>query len=176
MKAVLFSRWPLALAVLLTAGLLGCGGGDELRTFDEQADSAIEDDHHHHDHAHGPHDGHIIELGGDDYHAELVFDAATRTLEVYLLASDVKTPLTTTEESISVRLKTGDEENEFRLLADPLEGETDGSSHFKLEDAQLPDAIKDAEDLEGTVVVTIDGTQYRGPITHDHGHDHGHAH
>ncbi|MCA9055260.1 MAG: hypothetical protein KDA75_15575, partial [Planctomycetaceae bacterium] len=125
----------------------------------------------------GPHGGHIIELGGEDYHAELTLDDS-RKLTAYLLQADMKTPLPADAESLSVRLQVGDATEEVTLAAQPQEGDGEGqASQFAMADATLPESIKDAEDLQGEVVVSIAGTQYRGKISHDHdheGHDHNH--
>ena len=166
-------RFTLAalLLPLSLLGLAGCGGGQRGgRTFSE-ADNVEHDDHHDHAHAHGPHDGHVVEIGGDDYHAEVVLDESTRKLTVYLLGSDLKTPLPVDAESLALRLKVGEETQEIKLApeAQPEDGEGKASKFVQGEDA-LPEAIKDAEDLHGEVVVTFGGTQYRGPITHDHAH------
>lgn len=171
------SHTSLALAFAAACSLAGCQPAADTRTFTE-TDDVTHADEHAHEHVHGPHDGHIIELGGEDYHAELTFDAATRKLTAYLLTADVKTPLPTEAQSISVQLKVGDQTQAVTLAAQPQPGDGEGkASQFTMTEGSLPESIKDAEGLEGEVVVTIGGTEYRGPITHDHGHDdHGHAH
>lgn len=161
----------VAASTGLGLGLTGCNKGEDVRTFDDQDNVTNTDPGH--AHAHGPHDGHVIELGGEDYHAELTLDGERRPT-VYLLESDVKTPLAVDAASVSLRLQVEGEKQEFTLTPAPAEGEAEGkSSVFRL-DEPLPASIKDAEDLEGEVVVTFGGTQYRGAITHDH--DHGHDH
>jgi hypothetical protein len=164
---------PVLNAVLLTAALAfaGCNQGDDTRTFSDADDVAHTDDHAH-EHAHGPHDGHLVELGGEDYHAEVTLDAASRRLTVYILDAELK-PLPTDAQSVSVRLKLGDETKEITLPAQPQATDGEGkSSQFAMTEGALPESIKDAEGLEGEVVVSIGGTQYRGAVTHDHGHDH----
>lgn len=168
--------WKLWLAGGIACGLLfGCESGQETRTFTE-TDDVTHADEDAHAHAHGPHEGHIIELGGEDYHAELTLDSASRKLTVYLLAADLKTPLPTDAASVSVRLKVGEENQEIVLAAQPQPGDGEGkASQFTQQEGTLPESIQDAEGLLGEVVVSINGTQYRGQITHDHGHE-GHAH
>jgi hypothetical protein len=168
--------FSFAACAALAFSLLGCNGGDETRTFTEQDDVANTDPHDHaHEHAHGPHEGHLVELGGEDYHAEVTL-SADRKPTVYLLAADAKTALPIEAESVSLRLEVDGEKQEFKLAPAPAEGEADGkSSVFTLAEGSLPESIQDAEGLEGEVVVTFGGTQYRGAITHDHG-DHGHDH
>jgi hypothetical protein len=174
------SRWfthgflPAAtcLGLMLPVGCMP--SAEETRTFSE-TDNVENTDPQDHAHAHGPHEGHIVELGGEDYHAEVTFDPATRKLEVYLLQSDVKTALPTEAESVSARLDIGGEKQEFKLSAAKLAEDPEGkASHFVLTEGALPDSVKDAEGLHGEIVVTIGGAQYRGNITHDHDHDHAH--
>jgi hypothetical protein len=155
--------------------LAGCQpGADDTRTFSE-ADNVENTDPHDHAHAHGPHEGHLVELGGEDYHAEVTFDPATRKLEVYLLKADAQTALPTDAETVSATLEIGGQKQEFKLSPARLEGDPEGqSSHFVLTEGSLPDSIKDAEGLHGEIAVTIGGTPYHGDITHDH--DHAHAH
>jgi hypothetical protein len=146
---------------LLSAGCQP--GADDTRTFSE-ADNVENTDPHDHAHAHGPHEGHLVELGGEDYHAEVTFDPATRMLAVYLLNSDVKTPLPTDAESVSARLEIAGAKQEFKLSPARLDGDPEGqSSHFELTEGTIPDSIKDAEDLQGEIVVTIGGAQYGAP-------------
>ena len=171
------SLWSWLFVAGLCGGLAaGCQPAADTRTFTE-TDDVTHPEEHVHEHAHGPHGGHVVELGGEDYHAELTFDAATRKLAVYLLASDLKTPLPSEAPTASVRLKVGDAAQEVVLAAQPQTGDGDGkSSLFQQQEGTLPESIQDAEGLEGEIVVSIGGTQYRGPITHDHGDHEGHAH
>ncbi|HEY4721770.1 MAG TPA: hypothetical protein VII92_07985, partial [Anaerolineae bacterium] len=78
-----------ALAVSLAAafGLAGCG-----KTATESGGAAAEahDDHEHGHAEEGPHGGHIVELGEEEYHAEVTHDDATHKMEVYLLDAAVK--------------------------------------------------------------------------------------
>jgi hypothetical protein len=170
--------WNCLLTSGIACGLLaGCEPATETRTFTE-ADNVAHVEEHAHDHAdmHGPHNGHIIELGGEDYHAELTLDAAARKLTVYLLQSDMKTPLPVDATAVQVRLKDGETSTEVVLAPQPQPNDGEGkASQFQQAEGTLPESIKDAEGLNGEVVVTISGTQYRGPITHDHG-EAGHAH
>ncbi len=107
----------------------------------------------------------------------MTLDQTARKLTVYLLAADLKTPLPVEAASISVRLKVAGETQEVTLTAQPQAEDGEGkASQFVQSEGTLPESIKDAEGLEGEVVVQIGETQYRGPITHDHDHDHGHDH
>jgi hypothetical protein len=175
-------RWKLS-AVPVVATLLiaaGCNKpADEFREFgaaDDVTNTTPEPEHA----EHGPHDGHLIELGAEEYHGEIVMDATTRKVTVYLLGSDAKRAVPVSEPSVTLNLKVGETPTSLTLTAAPQEGEADGkSSRFEIAGESLPEAIKDEEDLHGDLVVTIEGKQFRGEISHDHaGHDHaehGHA-
>lgn len=155
---------------------VGCGSGDEeLRTFTEadNVENTDPPDVHHHA-AHGPNGGHLVELGGEDYHAEVVFDHDARELAVYLLGSDAATAMPVATETVTLNLQLDGAPATVELVSAPLDGEAEGSSRFTASGESIPEALHDEEDLQGSVVVMIDGTQYRGEITHDH--DHGHAH
>jgi hypothetical protein len=169
-------RWTLitlpAAAVLILAA--GCNkGDDEFREFgseDNVTNTTPEPEHP----AHGPHDGHLIELGAEEYHGEIVMDPATRNITVYLLGPDAATAALISEPSVTLNLKVGETPTPLTLSAAPQEGESDGkSSRFEIAGESLPEAIHDEEDLHGELVVTIEGRQFRGEISHDHaGHDH----
>ena len=167
----------------LGLGLCGCesGGGD----YEEYTPPPVSEDDHDHDHDHhhaefGPHDGHIIELGDHEYHAEIVFDADSKAVTVYLFGHELDEPLPVELADLPLTLAIEGDDQTFSLKAVPLEGEAEGtSSRFSLiDDATIAEHIGDAEDLHGHIEVTIAGKPYKGEITHDHdhGHDHGHDH
>ena len=180
LTTLLFAWMPLAFLAV------GCGSGDdELRTFSEADNVDNTDPPDVHEHAtHGPNGGHLVELGGEDYHAEVVFDHDSRELTVYLLGSDAETAMPVSTETVTLNLQLDDGPASVELASAPLEGEyfrADGTtSRFTASGDAIPEAIHDEEDVHGSVVVMIDGQQYRGEITHDHDHgdehDHGHDH
>ena len=102
------------------------------------------------------------------------------TRDGILLASDVETTMPVASETVTLNLQIDGAPASVELASAPLDGETEGSSRFAATGDAVPEAIHDAEDLHGAVVVEIDGKQYRGEIMHDHAHDdehdHDHAH
>jgi hypothetical protein len=65
----------------------------------------------HDDHGHaseGPHHGALVELGNEEYHAEVVHDDTTGSVTVYLLDSSAKKSATTTATEAVINLKHGD--------------------------------------------------------------------
>lgn len=120
-------------------------------------------------HAHpteGPHHGHLIELGKEEFHAELVHDKAAVT--IYLLDAAAKTAVAIDSTEVVVNLKHDGKPEQFKLAAAPLDGETDGkSSRFQSTDAELAGHLDDTAS-EPRLNVTINGTPYTGSMSHVH--------
>jgi hypothetical protein len=173
----------LVVGLYCVWALPGCERGGEFAEY-KPAEVTEEDHEHGHDHDHehhdfGPHDGHIIELGEHEYHAELVFDKSAHSLTVYLFGHELDEPLAIDQPSVSVALEVDGQEQAFTLTPAPQDGEAEGkSSRFELkDDATLAEHFDDVEDLKGHVEVTIQGRSYTGEISHDHEHhDHDHEH
>lgn len=80
-------------------------------------------------HAHpteGPHLGALIELGKEDYHAELVHDEKTDTITVYILDATARKPVPITAKELMLNLKAGNKPYQFPLKACPQAGEPAG--------------------------------------------------
>lgn len=152
-------------AVLLTS--IGCSQSQD--DVVGTAPPATVDSHDHP--SEGPHHGGLIELGNEEYHAELVHDDATGTVTVYLLDSSAKTAVATDATELLVNLSHGGNAEQFKLVANPEAGDPVGkSSRFISNDAELAEDL-DHEEAEAQLVVTIGGKQFRGKIAHDHDHD-----
>lgn len=159
----------LGLVLLL---FVGCnpGGGGGYRELGQQDDVSNVDPHGHHHHDHGPHGGHIIELG--HYHGEITMDQS-RAITVYLLGDDAETAAPAANAVLVLLLKSGEEELEIPLTSSPLEGETDGaSSRYVATGDLIPEGIDDLEKVEGSVRLTIGEETTTGKIEHDHDHHH----
>lgn len=161
----------------------GCSAQEETRTFDEkdsQASAEAEHEHGHgHDHAaHGPNGGHLLEVGEEQYHVEVVFDKDKRTLTAFILGPDAKTAHPIAGETIDFDMEIGDKEHEIPLAAKPLEGEKDGkSSRFVAEGKAIPESVKAESDLNGHFHLDIGEDHFHVDLTHgDHDHDHDHDH
>ena len=182
----------LSLSVAGSLALVGCGastapkaspqaGHDDHADHDDHAHGA--DEHAGHDHpTEGPHHGSLIELGNEDYHAELVHDDAAGSVTIYLLDSAVKNAVPIEATELLINMTHDGEAEQFTLAASPDAGDPAGkSSRFVSTDAHLGEDL-DHEGAEAKLVVTIAGKQYRGDIHHDHDHEghahegHGHAH
>ena len=121
----------------------------------------------------GPHKGHLIELGEEEYHAELAHDDATKTITVYVLGADAKTAVAISETEITLNLVAGGETMQAKLAAMPQEGDAQGkSSRFTLMDEKVMEALE-APKTTGRLTLTIDGKPFSGKVEHEeHGHDH----
>lgn len=121
----------------------------------------------------GPHHGSLIELGNEEYHAEIVHDAESVSVYILDAAATTVVPIDSTE--LMINLTHDGTPEQFKLTAAPEQGDPNGkSSHFMLKDAELVSHLDD-EASAAKLVVTINGTPYRADITHNHDHD-GHDH
>lgn len=172
----------MSRSVVLTFGvaltslsiLTGCNGSDDGDYHVPEGGHEVVDEPHDHGHDAGPHGGHLIELGEEEYHAEIVFDSETRKTTVYILGPDAESPHAITAGQIELHLHVGEQESEFMLSAAPLESDGEGkSSRFELPADKMPESIKDEEDFEGEVHLKIGEKEYTGKVAHDHDGDHG---
>ena len=139
--------------------VLGCGpSASDYKKVDEVKKAAKDHDHDTHEGGHthygaGPHGGSIIELGGEDYHAELVLDHDAHAVRIFLLKADAKTPLLSNATEATLSL---DKDKKLVLKAAPLEGETDGqSSRFELVDDAFVHEMLDKGFLHGDLSIPI---------------------
>lgn len=169
------------LRMLVTFGslsLVAAGCGSETTPTDPQPVSDMPPDTVGHDeHAHpseGPHHGVLIELGGEEYHAELVHDDAAKSVTVYILDGPARKVVPIDSKEVTINVKHGGRPEQFQLAASPSAEDPAGkSSRFVSNDAELAEHL-DEEGADPTLVVVIDGKSFRGKIPHDH--DHGHEH
>lgn len=174
--------WFLSAAVMLgLSGLAGCGGekGGEYRSFEKGKDTAPEAEHghahtHEHGHEHGPHNGDLIELGEEEFHAEVVFDEESNKVIVYLLGPDAKAAVAIEAKELSLEMPGKDAPVMHTLAAAPLDGEAEGkSSRFEIKSEDLIEAFHHDPKAVGKFKVNLGGKDFIGEIkhSHDHGHD-----
>ena len=173
-------------ALFLAASIIGCTpeGGSDMAPMPDIGQTELPpdtvDDGHDHDHGHshaseGPHHGGLIELGGEEYHAELVDDEDAGTVTIYILDGAAKNAVPIDAAEITINIKHDGEGEQFKLAASPDAGDPEGrSSRFVSDDEHLMADLHD-EDADATLVLTIEGKSFRGAIHHDHDHDHGHG-
>lgn len=170
----------LALAVLSGPLLLaGCDSGSDEPAADNTADASSADVTTGGDHSHtsgGPHGGSLIDLGHGDYHAELVRDDHVPGVAVYLLDSSAEQAAFVEADYLTINLLVDGKPEQFQLAASPQSSDPQGkSSRFVSGDEKLR-AYLDAEDLEGRLLVKIQGRSYTGDLHQIHGrHTHSHT-
>lgn len=135
---------------------------------------ATEDGSHSHDAAHpekGPHDGELIELGKEAFHAELVH-GDENALSIFVLDSSATKAVSIAAEKLFLNLKNEGEVKTFDLTAKRVGSDPEGlSSQFVSTDPMLHQWL-DAG-ARGKLTIEIQGKSYNGDIAHDHSsHDH----
>lgn len=127
---------------------------------------------HDHDHgAHGPHGGALVELGDDEYHAEVLCDAAAGDVTVYILDGSAKSPVSIDAPEVVINFVRGGEPAERRIPAAPQEGDPPGKSS-RFVSSKDPDFVRamKAPDAKPRLRATIGGTPFNGPIELEHEH------
>ena len=186
---------PLCLCVTavlaVSVSLLGCGS-DSTETPTGKTEGSPpplaadtdHDDHAGHDHGDdaghehptkGPHGGHLIELGNEEYHAELLHDEKTHTVTVHLLDGAGKQPVAIPATELTLQLVQGGQFMKYALKAVQGPGDTAGAaSRFEIVDAALCDALCHEDETGGRLQATINGKSYSGTIEHGSHGDHDH--
>ena len=179
MRVTIFSGGAIAV---LAACLWLTGCGSQSPPAEQSSEAAHDHAAGDQDHGHpteGPHGGYLIELGSEEYHAELLHDDKTGTVTVYLLDGPAKEPVAIAESEITLRFLQDGEFVKYAFKAASASGADGSSSQFEIVDADLCRALRDEDHLQGRLQVTIDGKPYTGTIEHsshdhdkdDHGHD-----
>jgi hypothetical protein len=145
----------------------GCNSGSQAY-HDVPKGARVKDQPHQHEE--GPHGGHLVELGEEEYHAEVVFDPKTAKVTVYLLDSTAKKPAPIDAKEIKVELTMGGQPKSLSAKAVADKGDpTNKSSRFEVADnSDIKANIKDEEDLKGSVTAPIGAKTYTGKIVHEH--------
>jgi len=167
----------------VSVSLIGCGEAPTENvegTPPSPASEAELDAHAGHDHGddagdthptEGPHGGHLIELGNEEYHAELLHDENTHTVTIHLLDGPAKQTVTVPLTEITLQLFQGGQFVKYVLKAVQGPGDpADAASRFETVDVDLCDALGHEDETSGRLQMTIDGKPYTGTIEHT-GHE-----
>jgi len=124
-----------------------------------------------HGHANrGPNGGALIELGNEEFHAELVHDQAAGGVTVYVLDAAAKSAVPIDASELVINLTLDGRGEQFKLAAAPDSRDPkDKSSRFTSGDGELGASL-DRDGSQPQLVVAIAGKQYRGDIAHHHEH------
>lgn len=160
-------EWCVVCAAQLM--FVGCGGPAASPT----GGTATAAKHDHHDHpSEGPHHGELIELGKDEYHAELVHDDEQHTVTIYVLDSSAKVAVPIEAPSLALNLVGDGKPQQYTLAAKPLPTDPAGKcSCFVNSDKAMCEAL-DQKGTTGRLNLTIAGKAFVGKIVaHEHEHD-----
>lgn len=138
------------LALLVTTLLTACSAEESNQT---------EPPAHTGGHAHGPHGGHVLEVGDHVAHLEVLHDEEAGKLTLYVLGSDVKTPLPVAKPP-QLKLTTASGPKVLDTQASDESG-----SVFTVTDAALK-----GHEPEGRIAIEVNGKTYNPDLEHDHGH------
>lgn len=120
-----------------------------------------------HDHnVKAPHGGVWLELGDEEYHAELLVEAKTNAVTVYLFDREAKSSVAIPAKDVVIKLMHDGEFETFKLKphsqkADPPKL----SSRFVLKDAELVTDLSERK-AEGELIVKIRDKTYTVKIDH----------
>lgn len=163
-------HWTQLLALTLAAVTFsGCQ-----ETPDSAAPAPPAADPHAHAHpTEGPHHGSLVELGNEEYHAEVVHEESGG-VTIYILDGSATQPVAIDATELAVNALHQGSPQQFTLQAAPDTADAQGlSSRFTSDDAALGEVL-DAQDSKPRLVVKIGTRTYRGEIHHSHDHDHAH--
>ena len=158
---------------LFSIFILACGP-DASAPSNDGSESANRSHDHGHDHgSEGPHGGHILGLGDEEFHLEWLHNESGK-LTFYLLDAAAKADVSTAAKSIAITTTIIDETATVTLNTTT----PDGDEHNKFEaiDPVLLERLKlVGHGVAASASVQIDGKQYTGEFEH-HDHGHGHSH
>lgn len=153
----------IALSLSVTCGI----HAEDKKPADKGAAKKEEHDHP----AEGPHGGALIELGEEEYHAEIVMEDKTHSVIIYLLGSNAKDLVPVESPEVFINLKHGNKPEQFKLKASPTKTDPKGkSSRFVLKDEDLMHDLGH-ENAQARLRVKIAGKSFSGKIEAEH-HDH----
>ncbi len=150
----------------------------------DASDHGVHHGHHHHGHHHhhgeehkAPHGGTLVELGDHKYHAEIVWDEKAKSITVFLLDGEAKSPVSISSTELVLNIETGGKQSQHKLAAKPLDddGEDGQSSRFVTTDTALFESFHDNDSTAGQINLTIQDKPFAIVVTHKH-HDHDHDH
>jgi hypothetical protein len=153
--------------------IVGCNqGAPEVPSGAETASEG--EDHHGHDHAsEGPHGGHILGLGNEEYHLEWLHNESGK-LTFYLLDATAKEDVSTTAKSISIETVVKDETTTVAVNSTTPDAES--HNRFEVIDPVLLQRLElVGHGVTAKATVSIEDKEYTGEFEHDD-HGHGHSH
>lgn len=163
----------ISLSLAFAAALIiGCGGPTGTKNTKKEGGTA--DPHAGHDHsAHGPHEGHLVELGEEEYHAEWKEDDDSGKVTVWILDSTAKKTEAIAAESIKISVNVAKEAKEYELPAvDRTTGDKPTAFKFEIVSKELLGQLETPKQTEPKISVDINGKSFVGKIEEHAEHKH----
>jgi hypothetical protein len=168
-----FARQVLCFGVICTVPMLSVAVAQAPKAGTKPAPKAEAKVEEHEHPEVGPHKGALIELGDEEYHAELVLDEDKDIVTIYLLDSAAKDAVTSEAKEIMINLKHDGKGAQFKLKAQPQKADPEGkASRYSAKSHDLMHGIH-GKDAKPQLALTIKGKKFSGKIEPD-AHDHEH--
>ncbi len=164
------------LVFSLAAGLGGCAGKKSEEEFKTQKkDVKVPEPELHHEH--GPHQGHVADLGADHkYRVEVTFKKDPRTITAYVMEHDSDQALALDAPMMTLELEGKGNRQPVTLSPEPEEDDPQGkSSRFVVTGQAIPASVQDLEDIHGHLQVKVGEKTLKAEFGHDHEEGEEHA-
>ncbi|HUP78432.1 MAG TPA: hypothetical protein VM260_07680 [Pirellula sp.] len=124
---------------------------------------------------HGPHGGELLEIGKEEFHAELVVNESKKQMVIYLLEKDSKSSIAIEAPFLAINFMLAGKPVQVQLKSIPQDFDQNGlSSCFGAVSPELIDALHAAKS-DPKLAVRIRNKAYVTKIIHKHDHS-GHNH
>jgi len=119
----------------------------------------------HHHHVHGPHEGELIEIGNEEYHAELLTEDNNK-VTIYVLDGKGEKPVPIVAEPITISMVVNASTPEFSLDPKPQESDPAGkSSRFESTKPDLGVALGNP-DAKRELKLKVGEKEYKAEFPH----------
>lgn len=124
---------------------------------------------------HGPHEGELLEIGNEEFHAEVVVDETKKLFAIYVLDAQAKSYVALDAPFLAINMKLANKPVQFKLKAAPQTTDKAGSSScFQLTSPELIHGLH-ANGSDPKLSLKIGKKSYVVKVAHDHDHS-GHKH
>lgn len=120
----------------------------------------------------GPHRGSLIELGKEDFHAELVHDDETDTITIHVLDKEARSAVPVTARTVTLDIRAAGRSHRYTLVAQARSVKEFGAaSVFSASDNMLCQLL-DVDGVAAHLMIEIDGKAFVG-VLGKHAHHEG---
>ncbi len=126
--------------------------------------------HGHHDHGvGGPHGGHLVELGDEEFHAEWVHENEIGKVAVFILDETAHEDVAVDAKEVTITVTVGGVPQQYVL--EPTNMSNGLASHYEIISSELVVALQVGAGVEATLNIDIGGSSFSASME-DHGHHH----